>query len=195
MIQNPRNCLDKSDEELVKLSLENSENFLCLMKRFEDKIFKFVRRISGFSNEEIEDIVQEIFLKVYENLNNFDPKLKFSSWIYRIARNQTIDESRKKKSEPKFIKIFDNDEDRSFLENIASDTDFIEDFENQEVSKNILTALSRVRLEYREVLILRFFEDKDYGEISDILKKPIGTISTLVSRAKKELRDLMNNQK
>ncbi len=81
---------DKTDIELVRLTLTNQENFLYLVNRYDKKLLKFIQRISGLRLEDAEDLLQEVFIKVYQNLNDFDQDLKFSSWIYRIARNQAI---------------------------------------------------------------------------------------------------------
>ena len=78
------------DEQLVQLSLNNQDYFYYLMKRYEIKLLRYIKRLTTVSPEEAKDIIQEIFIKVYRNLNGFNPKLKFSSWIYRIAHNEII---------------------------------------------------------------------------------------------------------
>ena len=88
-------CNEKNDEELVALALKNQDFFACLVERYEPKLMRYVRRISAATQEDAEDLLQEIFVKVYRNLNDFDPDLKFSSWIYRIAHNQVISYWRK----------------------------------------------------------------------------------------------------
>ena len=77
-----------SDLQLVKLSLKDHQNFRYLVERYEPLLLRYMRRIANVSKEEAEDLLQEIFIKVYKNLNGFDQKLKFSSWIYRIAHNE-----------------------------------------------------------------------------------------------------------
>ena len=95
---NEENCSEKSDEEWAYLTAENQGYFLCIMKKYEIPLKRYVGRISNFSQEEIEDILQEVFIKVYQNINDFDDSLKFSSWIYRITHNHVISKFRKHKS-------------------------------------------------------------------------------------------------
>ncbi|MDD5489902.1 MAG: sigma-70 family RNA polymerase sigma factor, partial [Candidatus Moranbacteria bacterium] len=82
------NCREKTDEEMVALTLKNQDYFACLVERYEPKLMRYIRRISAATQEDAEDLLQDVFVKVYRNLNDFDQKLKFSSWIYRIAHNQ-----------------------------------------------------------------------------------------------------------
>jgi RNA polymerase sigma-70 factor (ECF subfamily) len=177
---------NKTDEELVILSIENQYVFAHLIDRYQKKLGRYIKRISGLSDDDIEDILQDVFIKTYNNLNAFDQKLKFSSWIYRITHNQVISNFRKINTRPQSV-VFEGDDE--FLENIASGFDLekqIDILANKEI---ILDIISSLDYKYREVLELKFLEEKDYNEISDILKKPKGTIATLINRAKKQVRD------
>jgi len=177
-------CLEKTDEQLVVLSLKNQEYYWCLMTRYEDKLLHYILKISNFGREDAEDILQEVFIKVYENLNDFDTSWKFSNWIYRITHNITISAYRKKKVNPQLVSW-----DYEGLNNLIESTSNIEKDAFQNLSyESILKIISRLPLKYKEVLILKFMENKDYQEISDILHKPMGTIATLIRRAKKVLQ-------
>lgn len=180
-----KNYTNKTDEELVALSLESQNVFAYLIKRYQEKIARYIKRISGLADDDIEDVLQEVFIKTYRNLNAFDPQLKFSSWIYRIAHNQVISNFRKSKARPQAIVL---DSDNDFLENIASEFNLEKEIDilaNQDIIMNIISSLD---YKYREVIELKFLEQKDYNEISDILKKPKGTIAALISRAKKQIK-------
>jgi RNA polymerase sigma-70 factor (ECF subfamily) len=183
MVEN-KECLGKSDEQLAELTLESQDYYACLVLRYEAKILRYIMRISSFSKEDAEDILQEVFIKVYKNLNDFDQRLKFSSWIYRIAHNEVISHYRKMKSRPKLV-TSDNDE---WLKTIASSDDLEKELERKFTAEEIRNILSKIDAKYREVLVLRFLEEKDYKEISDILEKPMGTIATLINRAKKQFK-------
>lgn len=187
------NCRDKKDEDLVALVLLDQDYFLCLIKRYETQLFSYVRRISNLREDEIEDILQDVFIKVYKNINSFDRGLKFSSWIYRITHNQVISNFRKIKARPQAIW----DENENILNNIASEFSIEKDVDMALLQKNINSILNKMDEKYREVLVLKFLEEKNYKEISDILKKPMGTIATLLNRAKKQflkiLGELKNN--
>jgi len=121
-----------------------------------------------------------MFLK----LNSFDTRLKFSSWAYRIVHNQTISEFRKKKVRP--VQYFEENDLVRLVDSIATD----DSFDKKLLKDEIKVILSQMDKKYREVLVLKFLEEKDYNEISDILKKPVGTVGTLVNRAKKKFRDI-----
>jgi len=175
----------KTDEELVALTLEDQRVFAHIIDRYQSKLSRYIRRISGLSNDDIEDVLQDVFIKVYNNLNAFDPRLKFSSWIYRIAHNSVISNFRKTKSRPQSI-TFEGDD--QFLENITSGFDLEKEVDLKSDKKIIISIISSLDQKYKEVLELKFLEEKDYQEISDILKKPIGTIGTLINRAKKKFR-------
>lgn len=175
----------KTDEELVKLSLRNQAVFGELIKRYQDKLLRYIYRLTNVSTEEAEDILQDTFIKIYYNLNGFDPRLSFSSWAYRITHNQVISAYRKKKVRPQgHAWSIDDDQVRE----LASKLDTKHDVDIDYLQQNIKSVLGQMDYKYREVLILKFLEEKDYKEISDILQKPMGTIATLISRAKKQFR-------
>ena len=189
---NKTNCAEKTDEELVALTLENQDFFSCLVERYEPKLTRYIRRISAATREDAEDLLQEIFVKVYRNLNDFDPDLKFSSWIYRIAHNQVISHWRKTKSRPQVLK-FEADED--FLKFIAADEDLAGDTERRFTAEEVRRIINQLDEKYKEVLVLKFLEGKDYQEISDILRKPLGTVATLINRAKKQFAKIVEERK
>ena len=188
---NHKEATSKTDKELVELTLENHDYFLHLINRYEKKLLNYIIRISGVMHEEAEDILQEVFIKIYQNLNDFDASLKFSSWAYRIAHNMTINHYRKKQARPQSVFL---DPENDFLENIASELNLEQEVDLEFLRENINKILNDLRQEYREILVLKFLEQKSYKEISDILKKPIGTVGTLVNRAKKQFQDELKNR-
>ena len=187
----PENCDQKTDEELVSLALKDQDYFLYIMKRYTRRLLGYIIRMSGLSEEDAEDLLQDVFIKVYRNLNNFDQTQKFSSWIYSIARNQAISNFRKLKSRPKSV-IWDNDDE--FLKNISSNFSLETELDgnlNQEMIERVLSALD---YKYKEVLALKFIEGHDYKEIADIIKKPMGTVATLINRAKRKFKEEFKKQ-
>jgi len=186
-----RNCEEKTDEELVKLTLADQEWYLCLMRRYEAKLTRYIRRISGLNDQDLEDVLQDIFIKAYRNLNEFDPDLKFNSWIYRIAHNEVISRYRKLMTRPQLV---DGEEGEKMLDLIEDKNDPEEKLDNKLSREKIQNILSQMDLKYREVLALKYLEEKAYKAISDIVKKPIGTVGTLINRAKKQFREIVNKQ-
>jgi RNA polymerase sigma-70 factor (ECF subfamily) len=174
-----------TDEELVIRSLENQENFLYLIQRYKLKIFNFIKRITNVPDEDAEDLLQDIFFKVYLNLNGFDADLKFSSWIYMIARNQVISSHRKLKARAEGYSYPLSDE---IAQRLVSEFDLKKDMDNKIIKDNIEKILDGLNEKYRVALVLKFLEEKSYAEISDILKKPIGTVGSLLNKAKLEFK-------
>ena len=179
------NCEDKTDEELVELVFENNAYFSCIVFRYEDKLKRYIKRITNISKEEIDDVLQEVFIKVYTNLHGFDTKLTFSSWIYRVAHNTVISLYRKKQARPEGHIV---DVDDEALVNIVGGTNIEKEVDVQYLRQHLMEAMQSIPQKYRDVLILRFFEEKEYREISDILQKPAGSVATLISRAKVQLK-------
>jgi len=178
-------CEKKTDEELAKLSLENQAYFLCMINRYKSKLMAYIRRISGASQEDAEDILQEVFIKVYQNLNDFDPDLKFSSWIYRITHNAVISNFRKSKSRPQEVELDIGDDSIKVL---ATDFDIERELNLDYLRKKIFKTLNCLDSEHKEIIVLKFFEEKSYKEISDIIKKPMGTVASKMNKAKSEFK-------
>lgn len=186
-----KKCLDLDDNQLVGLSLEDSQYFYCLMRRYEEKLANYVKRFTYLVDEDIADIVQESFIKAYQHLNDCDCKLKFSSWMYRIVHNQTINFMKKNKNPVKID--FENDDE--FVDWLIADTDIEKETIIKQQNEEIKKIIEKLKPIYKEVLILKFFEDKDYQEISDILQKPMGTVATLLSRAKIQFKQIYEKEK
>ncbi len=176
-------CENQTDESLVGMSLVDPDHFLCLSRRYEDKLLRYIIRVSKFSREEAEDVLQDVFIKTYYNLNGFDKELKFSSWIYRITHNEAVSAIRKKSVRPS---IAFEEED---LVKFGDVFDMTKEMDNSLDRKMIDEALYRLDEKYREVLVLRFLDEKDYTEIADILKKPTSTIGNLILRGKKLFKE------
>jgi len=170
-----------SDEELVQKSLQNIDYFAYIYERYEQKLIRYILRISSFSFSEAEEVLQESFIKAWQNLNEFDADLKFSSWIYRIVHNTTISEWKKSHSKGKDKK---RDISEDIFNNLPSSLDIPKELDRKLHQSDIKKILKSMPEKYREVLILKFLEEKNYQEISDILRKPKGTVATLIHRAK-----------
>ncbi len=163
-----------SDQDIVKLvTTKDKQLYSHIISRYQDKLLRYVNYLTGhdFSTQ---DIVQETFIKAYVNLNGFNLKKKFSSWIYRIAHNLTMDSYKKYKKEMPLLEDLE----------IDSGQDLEDDAIKLELKKHTHHCLSLIPIMYREPLSLYFLEEKSYQEISDILRLPIGTIGTRINRAK-----------
>lgn len=175
-----------TDEELVARTLENPEVYALLVERYEKKLLRYIMRILAGTKEDAEDILQDVFLSAYKNLNDFDQDLKFSSWIYRIAHNKVISHFRKVTARPKTMTY---EGDSQLLNILASEEDIAKSMEKRHDAAEVRDVLDELDEKYREALVLKFLEEKDYKEISDILEKPMGTVATLINRAKKQFKE------
>ena len=179
----------KTDEELVSLSLKNKDAFALLVNRYQAKLARYIRHLSNFDEEEAADILQEVFIKAYLNLNDFDKRLKFSAWIYRITHNQVISQYRRLKVRPQAVVAVD---DESIANKFTDGVDLARDLDLKYSTAAVRAGLQKLPYKYQEVLVLRYLEEKSYEEISAILRKPVATVGTLIRRAKKELQQLIN---
>jgi len=185
-----KDCINKTDENLVILTLKNQEYYLCLMKRYEGELLNYIMKISNVNKHDAEDILQESFIKAYQNLNDFDSNFKFSNWIFRITHNTTISTFRKNKMSFQMISW----EEKELNDLLKSSVNIESGHLQKSMHAQILKTINNLPLKYKEVLVLKFIEEKDYRAISDILQKPMGTIATLVNRAKKALNRELKNE-
>lgn len=177
---------DLPDEEIVRRTLHDKEAFALLIQRYEAKLARYVERLGVGILEDREDILQNAFIKAYKNLNSFDPTLSFSSWMYRIAHNEAMSFFRRKHARPQVIL---NEESEVLLTELRDeDADASELAELRLSHEELEKAFQTLEPQYRDALALRYFEDRSYTEMSDILEVPVGTVSTLLYRAKRALR-------
>lgn len=167
-----------TDERLVEvIKNKNKELYREIIIRYEKKLLRYARYLLN-DREKSADIVQESFIKAYVNLNSFNLKMKFSSWIYRIVHNQAINIIQKYKKELPLLENIDYDNGKN-LEL---------DFTNKEIKTRVNKCIGQLPLIYSEPLSLFYLEDKSYDEISDILRLPIGTVGTRINRAKSMMK-------
>ncbi len=174
-----------SDADLVKRSLENPDNFSHIIRRYSAPLGRYIRRRSHASTHDMEDMLQDIFIKVYKNLNDFDQRLSFSSWIYRITHNHIIDWYRKEK---RHDTISLDDEDSGIIYSIAGGEEADKFANFKELSNEVSEVLGLLPPGYKDVIVLRFFEDKSYEEISDIMRIPISAVGVRINRAKSAIK-------
>lgn len=174
-----------SDNELVTYSLRESHYYSILIERYEERLTRYIHRLGLVTKEDIEDILQETFINAYKHLNSFNTSLSFSSWIYRIAHNQTISFFRKRNVRPEGH-LYDGDDEK--ILSIPDISDTLSEVTKKESVHIIHSALMRIESKYRDVIMLHDLEGMSYGEISDILQIPLGTVATHLSRGREALK-------
>lgn len=167
-----------TDEQLVDhVRTKNRETFSYLIRRYEQKLRRYATYL--VNDEELaHDAVQQSFIKAFINLNSFDSKKKFSSWLYRIVHNEAMSLVRKHKIHQTLETVFA----------VAADQNIEDDFVKQELTSNLHDCVSQIPMMYKEPLTLFYLENKSYEEISDILHIPVGTVGTRINRAKKMVK-------
>lgn len=173
----------ETDAELVTRTLNGNERaFRALMERYHALAYSVVRGVLGASDE-VDDVVQDVFVKVYRGLARFRSDARFSTWLYRIARNEAISATRRMRP------------GQTALEDVvlaAADSERPDkQYHAEEVSRHLDQYLSQLDEKYRIVLELRYMGEKSYEEISQITEQPLGTVKTNIHRAKVELKRIM----
>lgn len=177
---------ERTDEEIASLVQSGDiEAFGVLVKRYEDKMKRYARKFLNIA-EDIEDIVQEVFIKAYVNIKSFDPKKKFSSWLYRIAHNEFVNALKKHKRR-KVFSFFELD----ILLPYSFVGDSNRDIEREEMRQMIDKCLNRLDFKYREPIILHYLEELNYKEIADVLRIPISTVGIRLKRGREKLKNIL----
>jgi len=173
-----------SDEQLIpEIIAKDKELYAIIVQRYQTKLFHYLHKFVK-NPDELEDVLQTVFIKTYHNLNGFDQKRKFSSWIYRIAHNEAINYIKK---ESRSISIEEEE-----MEIVDKEIDIKDAIDSSLLKSKIEASLAMIHNKYREPLILYYFEQKTYDEISDILQIPRNTVGVRIMRGKTLLKEFFN---
>jgi len=182
---------EKTDEEIA-LSVQSGkvELFSILVKRYEEKIQRYARKVLA-SNDDIQDVVQDIFIKTYVNIQSFDVKRRFSPWIYRIAHNEIVNLFKRNKLR-NFLPLLEPD---VLFPNSPKGFDEInKGAESQEMKRIIDVGLQDLENKYREPIVLYYIEELSYQEISEILHLPVATVGTRIRRGREMLKNIFKKE-
>lgn len=180
---------DKTDEEIdIEIKNGDREKFGILIDRYIDKLKRYGRKFIQ-NTVDIDDLVQDIFIKTYQNLESFDDTRKFSPWIYRIAHNEFVNQIRKKITQKMMFIDFD-----TFFPHPEATERADADTEKFFTDSILEKYLNQLDSKYREVLVLYFYEDMDYKEIGEVLAVPVSTVGVRIIRAKEKLKLLIKDK-
>ncbi len=180
---------EQTDEQIARLiQAGDAELFGELIERYEAKLKRYARKFLSTA-EDIEDLVQDVFVKAYTNIQSFDDSLKFSPWIYRIAHNVFVNELKRKSR--RSMGVFDVD---TILPNIPAQESTDADALEAELKEEMGSLVGKLSVKYREVIVLYYFEELSYQEISAVLKIPITTVGVRMNRGRQKLRSLYEKQ-
>jgi len=193
-LNNKTSIKDIDEREIIRLILNGDKNYFKLIqKKYYSLIYNLIRKIIK-DEDDIDDLVQETFIKVYNALPNYQFNFNFSSWIFKIASNNCIDFIRRKKLNFVYIDKTNEDEEDEFKFDIKDPSLTPEEqLQNKERSQILKEAIKKLPKNYQQVLYLRHEEELDYKEISERLNIPLGTVKIHLFRARKQLLDILKN--
>lgn len=184
------------DDKLVAAAVEGDENaYAQLVDKYQRALFFHISKMVKDRNQ-IEDLVQEAFMKAFGNLKSYNTDYAFSTWLYRIATNHTIDYLRKRKLQTLSIDEPQKTKDGD-LEMQLPDESFVTDREIiRKQRKNIINnAIDNLPDKYREVIRMRHMEEKSYQEIAEVLALPLGTVKAHIFRAREMLYKALKDKR
>lgn len=183
------------DDRLVKRAISGDQDaFKALMNKYQKPLYYHIVKMVK-NNEQVEDIIQESFVKAFSNLNSYNTNYAFSTWLYRITTNHTIDYLRKKKlkttsiNEP--VRAKDGEMEFQIVGNAETDRKII----RKERKKIVSDAIQNLPEKYREVIEMRHLEEMSYQEISEQLDLPLGTVKAHIFRAREMLYKALIDRK
>lgn len=177
-----------TDERLVELALDGDEEaFGILVRRYQRRLTAFLSQLVG-DLELARELSQEAFVRAWSALARFDPKYRFSTWLFRIAHNLGIDQLRRRRL--KTVSLYRTDAEGTEVEVVVPDTekDPLGHLENHALASELRQVIDELRPEYRELVLLRHFAGLSYQEIADFKEMPLGTVKNKLFRAHSVLR-------
>lgn len=186
------------DADVAALAKEGREPaFRELVRRYERPVFSLIFRMVR-DREMAEDLAQDTFIKVLNNIDRYRPEFKLSSWLFKIANNVTIDHLRRRQLAT--VSLDGSPHAATAAEAQATSLDVesrgqsaLEAIESRELGSAIEQAIGNLRPEYRSCILLRHVEGRSYEEIAATLDLPLGTVKTYIHRARHELREALED--
>jgi len=182
-----------TDQEIILLAREGRQSaFRELIDRYQRPVFSLIYRLVR-DRELAEDLAQDTFIKVLNALDRYDPKFRFSSWVFKIAHNTALDALRRR--EPVMLSLdgsphatTEDEATASALTAVSHDPSPEDHAVQRELGEEIEQGLAMLRPEYRTAIVLFHLEGLAYEEIAQVMGLPLGTVKTFIHRGRKELR-------
>jgi RNA polymerase sigma-70 factor, ECF subfamily len=177
------NQAEPTDEALaVAVQQGDADAFGVLVNRFEAKLKRYARKFLSYE-EDIEDVVQDVFIKAYINIQSFDTSRRFSPWLYRVAHNTFVNELKRKGRQGGVVFDFD-----TILPHLPA-TETADSLSlGKELKAQFDSLIGELSPKYREIIVLFYEEKLSYEEISDILKIPVTTVGVRLKRGREKLQ-------
>ena len=179
-----------TDAELVAAIIKGKQElFSDLVERYQGRLVNYLFRLLR-STQEAEDLAQEVFFKIYQALDRYDPKYKFSTWLFRVAQNAAIDQIRKRRLQlVSMDRQGPGQEDMGTWEFPSHDPSPYGDLRNRERGVAIQESIDRLPWDYRELIVLRHFAELSYDEIAQLKDMPLGTVKNKLFRGRQMMKD------
>ncbi len=182
-----------TDQEIVALARQGREAaYRELIGRYQRPVFSLIYRLVR-DREKSEDLAQDTFIKVLNALDRYDPSYKFSSWIFKIAHNTSLDHLRKK--EPITLSLDGSphaetasEQEASVIQALSTEETPEDYAASRELGATLEVAIGKLRPEYRTAIILCHVEGRPYEEIAETMGVPLGTVKTYIHRARNALK-------
>lgn len=176
----------KKDYELVKQAISGDQcAFAELLNRYKNLVYSVVLRMVN-NTEEANDLAQEIFIKLYRNLDKYQPEYKFSTWLIRISTNHVIDYRRKRKQETVSM------EEMSYQ--LTSDSSPEKEYLQKEKRKSLEYAIQALPDLYKVPIVLYHQQGLRYQEIAEIIGEPLSKVKNRIFRGRKMLKENLEKE-
>ncbi|MTI40070.1 RNA polymerase sigma factor [Fulvivirga lutimaris] len=182
-----------TQEAILQLKAGDEATFKDLVLKFQNKVFNVCVGMLK-NSEEAEDLAQEVFVEIFRNIDQFNAEAKLSTWIYRIAVNKSLEHIRYNKRQKRFAwltSLFGADEDLA-----RNYSDFYHPgvaLENKERAKVLHDAIDKLAENQKAAFVMHKMEGLSYQEIAEIMQLSLSSVESLMHRAKKRLRELLND--
>ena len=181
------------DDKWVQLAVKGDEKaYAELSNKYQKPLYFHIRKMIR-ETDYVEDLVQDIFMKAFKNLKNYKNDYAFSTWLYRIATNHTIDYLRKKKLDTFSINTDSSDEDQAPIQLEDEDSHTDDPMIRRQRKNKVHEAIDQLPEKYRLIILKRHIEEKSYQEISEEMDIPLGTVKAHIFRARELLYKYMKD--
>ena len=180
--------MNSPDENLLLKPFKDGDHstFERIVQTYQDRIYNLCRYLLG-NPQDAEDAAQEVFIKAFRKLKDFQPEASLYTWLYRIGVNTCLDHKRKSRPEP-----FKNE---SLAEALSSTEPSPEGrYQSKEIGRAIQSALAQLSKNSRTIIVLKEIEGLSYEEIAEVMDTSVGTVKSRLSRTREELRSLLQKK-
>lgn len=185
------NVANMTDYELITQILNGDKDlFVELVRRYKKLVYSVVVRMVN-DRDEADDLAQEIFVKIYRNLDKYYPDYKFSTWIIRISTNHVIDYRRKNRCETQPIEDMEYETIHGFASESSPEAEYLKK-ELKEMLDKLVSALPEM---YRVPIMLYHEQGLSYQEIADIIEQPLSKVKNRIFRGRKMLKESITRMK